>query len=222
MISMSSLLNDRYEVGEVLGRGATAEVRRGFDRVLGRTVAIKCFDHRRPSTTAGRQRFELEARLAAGLTHPNIVAVYDLGLDGNTPFLVMECLPGTTLADEIAAGPLSVERVRVILHEVLSALGAAHARGVLHRDIKPSNVLIARDGHVKLADFGIARSEDTRDLTETGMVIGTPAYLAPERLMGSSATVGSDLYAVGVLCYEALAGVKPFQGDSPVAVAYSV
>jgi serine/threonine protein kinase len=216
-----SVLVGRYEIGPLIGRGGMAEVRRGFDRVLMRAVAVKCFDPAGVSAR-GRARFEAEARLAASVSHPNVVAVYDVGIDGDMPFLVMECLPGTTLADAIRSGPMGVPRVIAIARELLSALAAAHDCGVVHRDLKPGNVLFTDNGHVKLADFGIATSPEAGDLTETGMVLGTPAYLAPERIRGEPATARSDLYSVGVMCYEALSGVRPFGGESSVAVAYAV
>ena len=151
-----------------------------------------------------------------------MVVVYDVGIDGDVPFLVMECLPGTTLADEIRPAPLTIPRTTTIAGAILDALGAAHERGVLHRDLKPANVLIAADGHAKLTDFGIATSDTLLELTAAGMVIGTPAYLAPERLAGKRATVRSDLYAVGIMIYEALAGARPFRGDTPIALAYAM
>src|SRR5262249_18507802 len=148
----------------------------------------------------GRARFEVEARLAAAVTHPNVVLIYDVGVDDGVPFLVMECLPGNTLADEIRGGPLPIDRVRTTARAVLDALAAAHALGVLHRDLKPANVLMTADGRPKLTDFGIATSETVNELTASGLVVGTPAYIAPERVEGKSATVQSDLYSVGVMC----------------------
>jgi len=216
-LDVHSMLSGRYEIGSVLGRGAGSEVRRAFDRRLRRTVAIKFVD---PKVWPAA-RFQAEARLAAAVPHPNIVTVFDVGIE-DVPYVVMECLPGTTLADEIRRGPLTNERASEVMNELLDALGAAHAQGVLHRDIKPTNLLLTADAHVKLSDFGIATSPDARHLTETGMVIGTPMYLAPERLRGEPATVRSDLYAAGVVLYEALTGRPPFRGDSPLAVAYAV
>jgi serine/threonine protein kinase len=220
-VGLNSVLADRYELGAMLGRGGMAEVRAAHDRRLDRSVAVKIFDAAGWSTPEGRARFETEAQLAASVTHPNVVVVYDVGIDGDVPFLVMECLPGTTLADEIRAGPLATGRATMITSELLDALGTAHARGVLHRDLKPANVLIAADGHTKLTDFGIATSDTLLELTAAGLVIGTPAYLAPERLAGKRATVRSDLYAVGIMSYEALAGTRPFHGDTPIALAYA-
>jgi serine/threonine protein kinase len=221
-VGLNSVLVDRYELGTTLGRGGMAEVRAAHDRRLDRPVAVKIFNSGAWSTPEGRARFETEAQLAASVTHPNVVVVYDVGVDRDVPFLVMECLPGTTLADEIRAGELTIARTTTIASAILDALGTAHACGVLHRDLKPANVLIAADGTAKLTDFGIATSETLLELTAAGMVIGTPAYLAPERLAGKRATVRSDLYAVGIMIYEALAGARPFRGDSPIALAYAM
>lgn len=217
------LLSDRYRIGPLLGRGGMAEVYDGFDERLRRGVAIKVL---RPDMAADpevRSRFEVEARSAAGLSHPNVVAVFDTGEHDGTPFIIMERLPGETLADRMAAGPVDQAWLRQVAGDVLGALGAAHAAGLVHRDVKPGNILIADDGCAKVADFGIAKSlEVAHEVTGTGLLIGTPAYLAPERLEGLPATERSDLYSLGVVLYEALAGAKPFDGPTPVAVADAV
>ena len=215
-VATPAVLAGRYELGPVLGRGGMGEVRRAYDQRLSRYVAVKLFPLL--ESARDRARFEAEARAAAAVTHPNVVAVHDVGTDP-VPFLVMECLKGGTLADELRREPLPVERALAIVDEILAGLGAAHAKGVIHRDLKPANVLFTDDGRPKLGDFGIAISLDAVTLTETGIVIGTPAYVAPERLEGEHATVESDLYSVGVMLYEALAGRRPFDGDSPLAVA---
>jgi serine/threonine-protein kinase len=166
-----------------------------------------------------RTRFQREARIAARLIHPHIVAVLDYGEDSSS-YLVMERLPGTTLRDEMAHGPIPAPRVRLVAAETLAALAAAHKFGVLHRDIKPSNILVEDDGHAKIADFGIAKSFDPHaeadhvadDLTMTGVVLGTPGYLAPERRSGRPATVQSDLYSVGAVMVEALTGRRAAPG----------
>ncbi len=189
----------------------------GFDERLERPVAVKIL---RPQTLAlpgMRRRFQREAQIAARLTHPNIVAVLDFGEDGSASYLVMERLPGTTLRDEIASGPLTNDRVLLVLSETLSALSAAHRFGVLHRDIKPSNILVQEDGHTKITDFGIAKPFEVGvdpgrlgdDMTLTGIVLGTPGYLAPERRSGLPATVQSDLYSVGAVMLEALTRRRP-------------
>jgi serine/threonine protein kinase len=200
-----------------------AEVYRGIDERLSRPVALKVLRAHYAGDPALRTRFEDEARAIAMVSHPNVVGVYDAGEDGDTAFIVMELVPGDTLADRIARGPLDETEVRRIGGEVLDALAAAHARGVLHRDIKPANVLITEDGIAKVADFGIAKalqpSPDRNEPTALHTVLGTPSYLAPERAQGNPATVRSDLWSVGVLLYESLTGEKPFEGDSPIAVS---
>ncbi|HEX4863596.1 MAG TPA: serine/threonine-protein kinase [Acidimicrobiales bacterium] len=203
----------RYSVGDPIGRGGMGEVRSGWDKVLERPVAIKLLREDVASNAGVRRRFEAEARSAARLVHPNIVQVYDSGEDGGIPFIVMERLPGRSLRDYIRAGRLSVSEATSMALQVLAALQAAHRADLVHRDIKPANILHAEDDHWKVADFGIAKSLQPTgaDETVTGMVIGTPAYLPPERLLGGDATPGGDIYALAVILYEALAGRRPFE-----------
>lgn len=216
------LLADRYELSGRLGSGAMGEVWLGWDRRLTREVAVKVLHIDVASDSVARARFDAEARAAAGLNHPNVVAVFDYGEHEGAPFLVMERLPGSTLADEVTAGPLASDRAVTVAVELLDALDAAHAAGVLHRDIKPGNVLASgRGGNVKLGDFGIAKTSDN-DLTATGDIIGTVAYLAPERVAGAPATVQSDLWSLGVVLYEAASGRRPFPGDTPLAVMHAI
>ena len=221
-LSAGSTIGGRYAVGDVLGRGGMGEVRAGRDLRLGREVAIKLLSPEVGARPKARERFEAEARSAARLNHPNIVLVYDSGEHEGVPFLIMERLPGRTLADELADGPLPVSRVRQVGADVLAALGAAHGAGVVHRDVKPGNVLLCPDGTAKVGDFGIAKAVDDVDLTTTGLLLGTPAYLSPEQLSGEPATPASDIYSVGVLLYEALTGTKPFDAASPLALAHVV
>ncbi len=220
----TEVLCDRYRLGELLGRGGMAEVFDGWDERLRRPVAVKML---RPALAARpevRSRFEVEGRAAAQLSHPNVVAVYDTGSHGGLPFLVLERLPGETLGDRMADGPLHEDVVRRMALEIAGALGAAHAAGIVHRDVKPANILIAADGSAKVGDFGIAKSAESAagDATTAGVVLGTPAYLAPERVDGHPATARSDLYSLGVVLYEALAGVKPFQAATPMAMAAAI
>jgi serine/threonine protein kinase len=215
------LVAGRYELGPLLGRGGMATVYAATDRRLQRDVAVKLLHPEMAARADVRRRFESEARAAARLTHPNVVAVFDSGEHDGVPYIVMERLSGETLADLLRGGPLPVERVARIAHDVLGALGAAHTAGIVHRDVKPGNILIGGDGSVKVADFGIATRVDA-DPTSAGHLIGTPAYLAPERLEGGAASPRSDLYSLGVVLYEAIAGTKPFTGDSPVQVADAI
>jgi serine/threonine protein kinase len=219
------LFAERYELGPIIGRGGMAEVLAARDTRLDRPVAIKIMRPELAHHPLVRDRFESEARLAARLIHPNVVAVFDSGEQEGSPFIVMERLPGDTLHDRLASGPMSEPEVRQLAVEILAALETAHAAGILHRDIKPANVLAAGGGHWKVADFGIAKALEVdqgdatvADATATGLVLGTPAYLAPERLFGAPATVASDLFALGVVLYEALAGRRPFDtGAAPEA-----
>jgi eukaryotic-like serine/threonine-protein kinase len=209
------LIGGRYRIEGLLGEGGMARVFDAFDERLGRRTAVKILRAETRALPGMRQRFQQEALISARLVHPHIVAVLDFGEADSSSYLVMERLPGTTLRDEIVArGPLPTERVALVMTETLAALAAAHARGVLHRDIKPSNILLQQDGHTKITDFGIAKSFDIRkdpgplydDMTVTGVVLGTPGYLAPERRSGHPATVQSDLYSVGAVMVESLTG----------------
>ena len=222
-------LAGRYELGEVIGRGGMAEVRAGRDRRLRRDVAIKTLRADLSHHPDIRRRFEREARAAARLAHPNVVAVHDVGEEGGVPFIVMERITGPTLHEEMAGGPISTDRARQVATQILDALAAAHAAGIVHRDVKPGNVLVGAGGVAKVTDFGIAKAVDDDegatgelDITSVGELVGTVAYMAPERLAGRPATVQSDLYSVGVILYEALVGTRPFTGDTPMAVAHAV
>jgi non-specific serine/threonine protein kinase/serine/threonine-protein kinase len=214
---------DRYQLGDVVGRGGMGEVRAATDMRLEREVAVKLLRADLAEIDAVRRRFEGEARAAAALVHPNVVAVFDAGEEDGAPYIVMERLPGRTLADELAAGPLSTFEVRELAVAVLGALEAAHGAGIVHRDVKPGNVLRAADGTWKVADFGIAKiAEAAGDLTVTGTMIGTPAYVAPERLHGEPATPAGDVYSTGVVLYEALTGRKAFTADNSLALAEQI
>ncbi|HEV2310101.1 MAG TPA: serine/threonine-protein kinase [Acidimicrobiia bacterium] len=220
--SRPHVLLDRYEIEGPLGAGATGEVYRAYDTRLLRPVAVKLLRVDLGASRAVRRRFEGEARAAARLAHPNVVTVYDSGEERGRAFIVMERLTGRTLADEIAEGPFAGTQVRRLADALLDALEAAHGAGILHRDVKPSNVLVAGRGRWKLTDFGIAKIIDETDATATGLVVGTPSYLAPERHLGAPATVRSDLYSLGVVLYEAATGDRPFRGEDAHAVANAV
>ncbi len=205
---MARVLAERYELRRRIAVGGMAEVYEAHDLRLVRDVAVKILRADLPDARA-RERFEHEARLSAGLDHPNVVTVFDVGEDGARPFIVMELVDGEDLAHRLAtSGPLSPNDAVRVLDGVLRALEAAHARGIVHRDVKPGNVLLGRDGRVCLADFGIAKAvaAATADLTMAGQVIGTPRYLAPEQLRGEPATPRSDVYSAGIVLYETLAG----------------
>lgn len=221
------LLDGRYRIGARIARGGMASVYEAHDTRLERAVAIKIMHAGLGDATSGDEqfaaRFVREARAAARLSHPNVVAVYDQGEDNGTIFLAMELVPGHTLRDTIAKeAPMSPERALAILDPVLSALASAHRSGLIHRDVKPENVLIADDGRIKVADFGLARavSAETQHTATGGVLIGTVSYLAPELVVDGKADARADVYAAGVVLYELLTGRKPHQGESPIAVAY--
>jgi len=224
-------IGGRYEVGELLGRGGMAEVRKGQDTRLGRVVAIKRLRTDLASDTTFQARFRREAQSSASLNHPAIVAVYDTGeetteADGETvaqPYIVMEFVAGRTLRDILREGrKILPERALEITSDVLSALDYSHRAGIIHRDIKPGNVMLTPSGDVKVMDFGIARaiSDASSTMTQTAAVVGTAQYLSPEQARGESVDSRSDVYSAGCLLYELLTGRPPFVGDSPVSVAY--
>ncbi|WP_099024954.1 serine/threonine-protein kinase [Mycolicibacterium palauense] len=215
------LLGGRYELRGVLGRGGMAEVREGWDVQTGQPVAIKLLYPGYDTHPDYLRRFWAEGHSTAALRHPNIVAVYGTGEHYGQPFIVMERLPGRSLADLIAQGPVPPEYVRKMLDDVLAALAAAHAAGILHRDIKPANILFTASGDARVADFGLAKGPDTHR-TDTGQIMGTMAYMSPERLTGRPATVADDLYAVGVVGYEALTGRRAFPEENLVALAKAI
>ena len=205
-----TLAGRRYELVERLGGGGMATVWMAQDTRLGRRVAVKVISDALAAQAPYVERFRREARIAAGLSHPNLVKVYDFGSDGERPFLVMEYIQGVTLGDQSAGVPSDGPRVEpeTLARELLDALGHIHAAGIVHRDIKPSNVLVGPDGRPRLTDFGIAQADDSTALTEAGQVIGTLKYLAPEVARGRPATPQSDLYSLGVLLTEVIAGDK--------------
>ncbi len=220
MATTPHVLLDRYEVGGLLGTGGMAEVFEGRDRLLARRVAVKVLLAHYARDPSFLIRFKREAQAAASLSHPNIVAVYDTGQDGDTSFIVMEYVEGRTLREVLREGVLLAERACEIGVEVCAALGAAHARGLIHRDIKPGNVMLTVDGAVKVMDFGIARAVVGESITQTSAVVGTAQYLSPEQAQGLPVDFRSDLYSLGCCLYEMVTGVVPFSGSTPVAIAY--
>jgi len=218
------VFNDRYEVHSRIGRGGMADVFLARDRLLDRPVAVKVLFPEYATDPSFVERFRREAQAAANLTHPNIVGVYDWGRQGSTYFIVMEYVNGRTLADILKAeGSLQPQRAADIASDVAAALGFAHRNGVVHRDVKPANILVAPTGAVKVADFGIARalnSSNEQDLTQAGAVMGTATYFSPEQAQGANPDPRSDLYSLGIVMYEMVAGKPPFSGENPVAIAY--
>lgn len=222
------VVGGRYQLGELLGRGGMAEVRKGIDTRLGRVVAVKRLRTDLASDATFQARFRREAQSSASLNHPTIVAVYDTGEepapDGVAqPYIVMEYVAGRTLRDILREGrKILPERALEITSGVLSALDYSHRGGIIHRDIKPGNVMLTPSGDVKVMDFGIARamSDAASSMTQTAAVVGTAQYLSPEQARGETVDSRSDVYSAGCLLYELLTGRPPFVGDSPVAVAY--
>ncbi len=214
-------LSDRYELRGVLGRGAWAEVHDAWDLKLNRPVAIKLLNPGVAARPENRQRFETEARTVATLSSRHIVVVHDIGEHNGLQFIVMERLPGVSLADHIARGPLHPAYVHAVLDDVLAALAVAHDAGILHRDVKPGNILFTAAAETKLADFGLAKTTGVAN-TMTGQIVGTMAYLSPNRLTAKPATAADDLYAVGVVGYEALTGRRPFPQEELGAVAHAI
>jgi serine/threonine-protein kinase len=198
-----------------------AEVYLARDRRLGRRVAVKVLRHQLAAEGKFLARFRREARAAASLRDPRIVAVHDTGSHDGCPFIVMEHVPGRTLAEVLRdEGPLDPERAAAIAEEVAGALATAHAAGIVHRDVKPSNVMVTAEGEVKMLDFGIARALRWTPLTDTPGAHGTPEYLSPEQARGEAVDGRSDVYSLGVVLYEMLTGRPPFSGESAVGVAY--
>lgn len=218
------MIAGRYSLDREIGRGGMGAVWLGRDEVLGRAVALKRVGMMPGVTSPDFERAAREAKLAARLNHPHVVAVFDFVAEGDHQWLVMEYVDGVTLADLVrTGGPLTPDLAAPLLGQVADALAAAHAAGIVHRDVKPSNILVTQDGQVKLSDFGIARAEADASLTQTGLVTGSPAYLAPEVASGRTATDASDVWSLGATLYHALAGRPPYDvGDNLLGAMYRI
>ncbi len=218
---IGAVLDSRYRIETPIATGGMSTVYRGLDTRLDRPVAVKVMDSRYASDTGFLARFRLEARAVARLRHPGLVAVFDQGMDGRHPFLVMELIDGGTLRELLRErGPMPPHAVAAVFNPMLGGLAVAHRSGLVHRDVKPENVLISDDGEVKLADFGLVRAIAEAGITSTSVILGTAAYLSPEQVRTGSAGPRSDVYSAGLLMYELLTGSTPFTGDTPLALAY--
>ncbi|WP_395659498.1 serine/threonine-protein kinase [Nocardioides sp.] len=218
------MIAGRYTLDREIGRGGMGAVWLGRDTVLGRDVALKRIGVAPGGGTPDLARAEREARLAARLNHPHVVAIYDLVTEGDDQWLVMEHVEGLTLAALVARdGALPPDRAAPLVRQAADALAAAHAAGIVHRDVKPSNILVTPGGQVKLSDFGIARAEADASLTQTGFVTGSPAYLSPEVASGQQATPASDVWSLGATLYHALSGHPPYDvGENVLGALYRI
>jgi serine/threonine protein kinase/beta-lactam-binding protein with PASTA domain len=218
---VGQVLDGRYRVQARIAQGGMATVYVGHDTKLERTVALKVMHANLVGDEEFVRRFIAEAKHAAALSHPSIVAVYDQGTSKGHVFLAMEYVPGRTLRALLTErGRLGPRQALEIMQPVLAALGAAHRAGLVHRDVKPENVLLNADGRIKVADFGLARAESASKQTKTGMLIGTVGYLAPEQVISGDADARTDVYAAGIMLFELLTGRQPHQGGTPLSVAY--
>src|SRR5918911_2596076 len=218
-VTDGTLVDGRYRIERRLGSGGMADVYCAYDHQLGRQIALKVLHRRFAQDKEFVERFRREASAAAGLQHPNVVGVFDRGEYDGTYYIAMEYLPGRTLK-ELIRDEAPLDQLRAIDYgiQILQAAAFAHKRGVIHRDFKPHNVIVGPEGRLKVTDFGIARA-GASEMTETGSIMGTAQYLSPEQAEGHAVAAPSDLYSIGVMLYELLAGRLPFEGDSAVAVA---
>src|SRR5919206_4827845 len=217
---INTLFDGRYRIMRKLGTGGMANVYLAEDQELGRRVAIKILDDRHASDDQFIERFRREAKNAAGLSHPNIVSIYDRGEAEGTYYIAMEYLDGRSLKELIVGrGPAPISVAIDYARQILAALRFAHRNGLVHRDIKPHNVLVDSEGRVKVTDFGIARAGAASQMTEVGSIVGTAQYLSPEQARGTGVDQRSDIYSLGIVLYELVTGTVPFTGDTPVEIA---
>jgi serine/threonine-protein kinase len=211
----------RYQVVSTIGVGATSRVDKAHDSLIDRTVALKTFGHGFGSDELQKQ-FVREAQILGRLSHPNIVSIYDIGTnEDGSAYLVMEFVPGKTLESVLAAKrPLPLSRVGVWAGDLANALNRAHRAGIIHGDVKPANIFVTDEGHIKLGDFGIARF--ATQLSGTGKLVGTPAYLSPEQIKGETQDHRSDIFSLGIILYQLATGVRPFDGSSVTAVCAQI
>ena len=209
IVALGSTLAGRYRLDELLAHGGMGLVFGAYDEVLHRRVAVKVH---RSGSPLDRRRFDREAKVLAGLSHPNLMSVFDAGEEGDDLYVVLELIDGPTLATRIRGGPLPLDEVRDVGRQLAAALAYVHAQRVVHRDVKPSNVMFDEHGQARLGDFGIAQIADAATLTGTATTIGTAAYMAPEQIDGSQVTAKADIYALGLVLLESLTGDRAFQG----------
>ncbi len=214
----------RYRILGELGRGAMGVVYRAEDPMLNRTVAIKTINMVADLEERAEyeKRFYQEAKAAGGLSHPNVVTIYDIGHAGELVYMAMEYIEGTELRDLLLRGRLDAVRAVDIAAQVAEGLAYAHARGVVHRDVKPANIMVPRDGPAKIMDFGIARMRASEVKTQTGMLLGSPKYMSPEQLLGGAVDQRCDIFSLGVVLYEALTGAPPFSGSDITQIMYQI
>ncbi|GLY22649.1 serine/threonine protein kinase [Micromonospora sp. NBRC 101691] len=220
MLSPGVQLGNRYRLDERIASGGMGDVWRGTDQVLGRVVAVKSLLPALLDEPGFAERFRGEARTMATINHPGVVDIYDFGSDQQIAFLIMEYVEGDALSATLnRVGRLTPARTMALVAQAADALHAAHGKGIVHRDVKPGNLLVRPNGTLVLTDFGIARSELVGQLTAAGSVLGTASYISPEQAAGAVATPASDVYALGVVAYQCLAGRRPFEGDNPLEIA---
>src|ERR671918_3159 len=215
----------RYTIQSELGRGAMGVVYKATDTALERVVAVKTVNMalEREHADKYEARFYQEARAAGGLNHPNIVTVYDAGKAGDVVYMAMEYIQGVELRSLfVESQPMGIPQALSIAAQVAEGLGYAHQQGVVHRDIKPANIMVVADGPVKITDFGIARMRASADLTQTGVMLGSPKYMSPEQVIGKRADHRSDIFSLGVILYEMLTGAAPFSGENVTALMYQI